>query len=325
MPSTSAGNQQEIVDAIERLNAGGSTNGGEGIRLAYDVARQNHIDNGINRVILCTDGDFNVGVTNQSDLVEMIEDEARSGVFLSLFGFGQGNLKDSTMEKLANRGNGVYGYVDNMLEAHRLLVDQVGGTLITIAKDVKIQVDFNPAQVAAYRLIGYENRLLANADFDDDTKDAGEIGAGHQVTALYEIVPVGVESSLVRTASPSRFVETVASGDADPETMLVVDLRYKLPNEDVSTKFTRSLLRPAGVTFDEASEDFRFAATVAAFGMLLRDSSFSGSANLDWVVDAAESSLGADRNGFRHEFVQLVKQARLMSDQQVSLSDHAGR
>lgn len=317
LPSTPASNQQEILSAIDQLASGGSTNGGQGIQLAYDVARQNFIDNGINRVVLCTDGDFNVGVTSQSELVDLIENSAQSGVFLSVFGFGRGNLNDSTMEKLADKGNGVYGYVDNMLEAHRLMVDQVGATLITIAKDVKIQVDFNPARVSAYRLIGYENRMLQTEDFDDDTKDAGEIGAGHTVTAFYEIIPAGVDS-VARPSSQSRFVKTVPADDVNPETLLVVDLRYKLPDEATSQKFTRELNQPDIVSFSETPADFRFASAVAAFGMLLRDSGFSGTADLDWVTETASESIGVDRNGFRAEFLQLAKQARLLSESRVS-------
>ncbi|MGI9517527.1 MAG: vWA domain-containing protein [Pirellulaceae bacterium] len=313
LPSTSAGEQSAIFDALDQLQAGGSTNGGQGIELAYKIARENFIDNGINRVILCTDGDFNVGVTNQSELIDLIEVSAESGVFLSLFGFGSGNLKDSTMEKLADKGNGVYGYIDTILEARRLLVDQVGATLFTIAKDVKIQVDFNPAQVAAYRLIGYENRMLATEDFDDDTKDAGEIGAGHRVTALYEIVPTGVESP-ARTADESRFVDTVVSEDADPDTMLVVDLRYKLPDGDTSTKFTRELKRPEITDFDEAASDFRFASTVAAFGMLLRKSDFAGSLDWDWIVETGSGSVDADPSGLRTEFVQLARKAQAIAE-----------
>lgn len=317
LPSTSAANRREIQNAIEQLEAGGSTNGGEGIRLAYNVARENFIDNGINRVILCTDGDFNVGTTSQSELVRLIEQSARTGVFLSVFGFGTGNLNDSTMEKLADKGNGVYGYIDNILEAHRLLVDQVGATLITIAKDVKIQVDFNPRHVASYRLIGYENRMLSTEDFDDDTKDAGEIGAGHRVTALYEIVPQGTESP-ARTASSSRFVDQVIAGDANPDILLTVDLRYKMPDASSSTKFTRELSSPVITAFNQAPEDLRFATAVASFGMLLRQSDFRGAATWDWVVQTAAESLGEDRNGFRVEFVQLAKQARLMSSGSVA-------
>ncbi len=313
LPSTSAGEQDRVLDALEQLQAGGSTNGGQGIELAYRIARENFIDNGINRVILCTDGDFNVGVTSQSQLVDLIEESAASGVFLSVFGFGSGNLKDSTMEKLADKGNGVYGYIDSILEARRLLVDQVGATLFTIAKDVKIQVDFNPAQVAAYRLIGYENRMLATEDFDDDTKDAGEIGAGHRVTALYEIVPAGAESP-ARTANDSRFVDTVISEDADPDTMLVVDLRYKLPDEDTSTKFTRELKRPEITEFDAAASDFRFASAVAAFGMLLRESEFAGSLDWDWIVETGAGSVDGDPSGLRGEFVQLARKAQAISE-----------
>jgi len=316
LPSTPASKHTEILDAIDQLEAGGSTNGGQGIRLAYKVAQDHFVPNGINRVILCTDGDFNVGTTNQSELVDLIESSAKSNVFLSVFGFGTGNLNDSTMEKLADKGNGVYGYIDNMLEAQRMLVDQVGATLVTIAKDVKIQVDFNPAHVASYRLVGYENRLLKTEDFDDDTKDAGEIGAGHRVTAIYEIVPAGVDSP-ARSTSSSHFVERVPAKDANPETMLVVDLRYKLPYSNTSTEFTRELTRPEIVAFAEAPQDLQFASAVAAFGMLLRSSEHKGLANWDWLVDTATENTGPDRNGFRAEFVQLAKKARMLSNEHV--------
>jgi Ca-activated chloride channel family protein len=319
LPSVSAGEQSRILAALDGLQAGGSTNGGEGISLAYRIAKENFIDNGINRVILCTDGDFNVGVTSQDSLIDLITDSAKSGVFLSVFGFGTGNLKDSTMEKLADKGNGNYGYIDSILEARRLLVDQVGATLVTIAKDVKIQVDFNPAQVAAYRLIGYENRMLRTEDFDDDSKDAGEIGAGHCVTALYEIVPAGADSP-ARPASSSRFVESVPAADADPETMLVVDLRYKQPDEEVSQKFTCELKRPEIVSFERADDDFRFASAVAGFGMLLRQSEFAGSLDWDWVVATGSGGLAGDAAGLRGEFVQLARRAQALAESRQPVS-----
>ncbi|HEX6984116.1 MAG TPA: YfbK domain-containing protein, partial [Planctomycetaceae bacterium] len=274
LPSTTADRREAILSAIDNLEAGGSTNGGQGIRLAYDVATENFVKGGVNRVILCTDGDFNVGTTSQSELVDLIEQRAKSGVFLSVLGFGMGNYKDSTMEKLADKGNGNYAYIDTPAEARKVLVEQVSGTLITIAKDVKIQVDFNPAEVAAYRLIGYENRLLRAEDFKDDTKDAGEIGAGHAVTALYELVPPGepipagdVEPSKYQTAGD---LTDAAAGDE----ALTVRLRYKQPDEDESRPLEVAVTDP-GRSFDEASGDFQFAAAVAQFGLLLRGSKYA--------------------------------------------------
>lgn len=310
LPSTPASQKATILSAIDELAAGGSTNGAEGINLAYAVAEENFITGGINRVILCTDGDFNVGVTSQSSLVDLIEKKAKGNVFLSVLGFGSGNLKDSTMEKLADKGNGNYAYIDSLLEARKSLVKQIGGTLVTIAKDVKIQLDFNPNRVAAYRLIGYENRLLVNEDFADDTKDAGEIGAGHTVTALYELVPPGVDSP-ARSDSSSMFVKTVVNEDVDRNTVLTVSLRYKKPEGDVSTEFTKSLHPQEGLI--EASNDLGFAASVAAFGMLLRDSKHKGDADWNNVIEAAEKNLGPDEDGFRAEFIELAKKARLIS------------
>ena len=311
LPSTPASEKAKILAAIDQLQAGGSTNGAQGIHLAYNVAQSQFIAGGINRVILCTDGDFNVGVTNQSQLVELIEEKAKSKVFLTVFGFGTGNLKDSTMEKLADHGNGMYAYIDSLLEARKSLVRQIGGTLITIAKDVKIQLDFNPQHVAAYRLIGCENRLLANEDFQDDTKDAGEIGAGHSVTALYELVPPGVESPS-RKDTPSQFVKTVVNDDVDNDTMLTIGLRYKKPEGESSIELNETLYRTHSNT-DAPSADMRFASSVAAFGMLLRDSKFKGNATWDAVIETAQAAVGEDQDGFRSEFIELAKKARLIS------------
>lgn len=310
LPSTTVDRSQEILDAIEHLNAGGSTNGGEGIKLAYDVAEEHFEEGGINRVILCTDGDFNVGVTNQSDLADLIEEKAKSNVFLSVLGFGSGNLKDSTMEKLADKGNGNYAYIDSMLEARKVLVEEVGATLTTIAKDVKIQVDFNPQHVKSYRLIGYENRLLENRDFRDDTKDAGEIGAGHRVTAFYEIVPAGAEDGPA-TSRGSEFVENAIAQDADNSTQLTVNLRYKLPEENEATEF--QVRMPAETLVTNPSTDFQFASAVLAYGMLLRGSQHSGTADWDWVVATAADNSGQDQRGLRGEFVQLAKTAKRLS------------
>lgn len=310
LPSTSASQSQQIETAIDALTAGGSTNGAAGIQLAYQIAESNRIAKGINRVILCTDGDFNVGTTSDSELVELITEKAKSATFLTVLGFGDGNLKDSTMEKLADKGNGNYAYIDSLLEARKVLVEQMGGTLETIAKDVKIQVDFNPQHVHSYRLIGYENRLLANRDFRDDSKDAGEIGAGHTVTAFYEIVPSGTRNELVDTR-PSEFVTTSLSSQADSSTMLSVNLRYKQPTASESSEFQKRLSATTELTV--GSQDFQFATAVIGYGMLLRDSKFRGNVSWDWVVSSAENALGDDRNGLRLEFVQLAKTARRIS------------
>ncbi|OPX24009.1 MAG: hypothetical protein B1H04_03045 [Planctomycetales bacterium 4484_123] len=310
LPSTTCDKKETILEALDRLAAGGSTNGGAGIQLAYNIASANFIKGGINRVILCTDGDFNVGVTNRSELVRLIEKKARTGVFLSVLGFGMGNYKDSTLEKLADKGNGNYAYIDTISEARKVLIKQMAGTLITIAKDVKIQVEFNPARVARYRLIGYENRLLRKEDFNDDTKDAGEIGAGHTVTALYEIVPVGAEPASrpevdpLKYQRPGQLSEAASSGE-----LLTVKLRYKLPDGDKSTLMTRPIV-DRGMKFAEAPQDFRFAAAVAAFGMILRDSKYKGNYSLEAVAELAAASVGRDPHGYRAEFVKLVKTAR---------------
>jgi len=309
LPSTGADNKTTILAALDQLEAGGSTNGGEGIRLAYAVATDNFVPGGINRVILCTDGDFNVGTTNQSELTRLIEEKAKSGVFLSVLGFGTGNLKDSTMEKLADKGNGNYAYIDTINEARKTLVEEMSGTLITIAKDVKIQVDFNPAQVAGYRLIGYENRMLRAEDFKDDTKDAGEIGAGHTVTALYEIVPPG-QPVPGADVDPSKYQKPgELTDEATGDELLTVRLRYKDPDGQDSKPLEVSIVAEEK-PFAAASQDFQFASAVAAFGMVLRDSKHRGDANLGSVLEIAESSLGDDPAGYRAEFLQLAMMAR---------------
>ena len=313
LPSTSASNPDAILSAMDRLKAGGSTNGGAGIDLAYQIAAKNFIEGGVNRVILCTDGDFNVGTTNRGSLKDLIAQKAKANISLSVLGFGTGNLKDDTMETLADRGDGNYAYIDSQLEARKALVDQLSGTLITIAKDVKIQVDFNPARIGSYRLIGYENRMLENEDFEDDKKDAGEIGAGHTVTALYEVVPAG-EDSPARTDSGSEFVDTKIKADAtSSDTVLRVHLRYKLPEETESKTFSVALDRKTSDPVEMPSGDFQFAASVAAYGMLLRDSKFKGDVDWDWVVNSAKASLGEDPNGYRSEFVKLARQASVMN------------
>jgi Ca-activated chloride channel family protein len=305
LPSTSGDQKERIQQALARLEAGGSTNGAEGIQLAYEVARRNFIRGGVNRVILATDGDFNVGVTNQSDLVRLIERERASGIFLSVLGVGTGNLKDSTMEKLADKGNGNYSYLDSVHEAKKVLVREAGATLETIAKDVKIQVEFNPREVAGYRLIGYENRLLKNEDFNDDTKDAGEIGAGHSVTALYEIVPAGekVDASDVDPLKYQR--ESRQSSAAGSGELLTVKVRYKAPDGDTSQLLSRVLEnRPEPMT-----ANLGFASAVAEFGMLLRESPLLSHSSFESVRARATKFRGDDEEGYRAQFVQLVDRA----------------
>ncbi|QDU39162.1 von Willebrand factor [Maioricimonas rarisocia] len=307
LPPTPASRKHVILSAMERLRAGGSTNGGQGIELAYSTAMSDFIEGGTNRVILCTDGDFNIGVTDQSQLVRMIEEKAKSGVFLSVLGFGMGNYKDSTMEKLADHGNGNYAYIDTFAEARKVLVEQLTGTLVTIAKDVKIQVEFNPAQVAAYRLVGYENRMLAKEDFNDDTKDAGEIGAGHTVTALYEIVPRGVESPALANVDPLKYQQpTGLSTEAMSTEVLTLKLRYKEPDGQTSRKLEFPI-RESDATFATASREFQFASAVAAFGMLLRQSEHKGVATYAAVEEWATPAIEADAEGYREEFLRLVR------------------
>lgn len=309
LPSTSAEDRDAILTAIDQLSAGGSTNGGEGIQLAYSVASRNFVKGGVNRIILCTDGDFNVGVTDQRDLVRLIEEKAQSCVALTVLGFGMGNYKDSTMEKLADKGHGNYAYIDNLDEARKSLVEQLSGTLVTIAKDVKIQVDFNPARVAGYRLIGYEDRALRPEDFDDDMKSAGDVGAGHTVTALYEIIPAGqpVPGSDLdgsKYQEPHRLSKAAGSRE-----LFTVHLRYKEPQGEKSKLLDVPMiddLKP----FTAASAQFRFATSVAEFGMLLRDSRFRGNTTFDGVIQTAQASLGVDPAGHRSEFLELAKLAR---------------
>jgi len=309
LPSTAADDRQTILSAIERLEAGGSTAGGAGIKLAYATAREGFISGGVNRVILCSDGDFNVGVTNQSDLVELIEREAADGIFLTVLGFGMGNYKDSTLEKLADHGNGNYGYIDSKLEARKMLVEQIGGTLITIAKDVKIQVEFNPRLVSAYRLIGYENRMLRAEEFNDDTKDAGEIGAGHTVTALYELVPAGQEIDLPGV-DPLKYQRPAAgSHAADSNELFTLKLRYKEPDGRTS-RLLEYPVPDRGGSLAGASDDFKFAASVAAFGMILRGSEHADGFSLTDAAALAEQGRGDDAAGYRAEFIDLVARAR---------------
>ena len=311
LPPTQGNRRARILSAVERLQAGGSTAGGAGIALAYEVAREHFVEDGNNRVILATDGDFNVGASSDAEMVRLIEKERESGIFLTVLGFGTGNLKDSKMEQIADHGNGNFHYVDGLLEARKVLVEEMGGTLFTVAKDVKLQVEFNPARAAAYRLIGYENRLLADEDFNDDTKDAGELGAGHTVTALYEVVPAGLP--VPRSVDPLRYQPTAeppppveAVPGAFEDELLYVKVRYKDPDGSES----RLLAHAVADRARSPSPSFRFAAAVAGFGMLLRDSPHSGGLTPDDVITLAERGRGDDPRGYRGEFIRLVEAVR---------------
>lgn len=321
LPSTCGTHRNTIMNAIDNLNAGGSTNGAGGIHLAYKVADENFISKGINRVILCTDGDFNVGISSKKDLIKLIQKKAKTKVQLSVLGFGEGNYKDAAMEHLADKGNGNYSYIDTLKEAGKVMVDQASGTLITIAKDVKIQVDFNPAKVSSYRLIGYENRKLADQDFLDDKKDAGEIGAGHTVTAMYEVVPIGFGPGI----KPSKYQkpkEDAPKQEVSEESneLLTVRLRYKTPESEVSTGFEIPLMDNER-QFENASSDFKFAASVAAFGMILRDSEYKSDASFENIESIANENRGSDPHGYRKEFINLVKKATNLKSRKVSLRD----
>jgi len=317
LPSTTGDHKEHILEALENLQAGGSTNGAEGIQLAYKIAADNFIKGGVNRVILATDGDFNVGVTSQGDLIRLIEEKAKSGVFLSVLGVGTDNLKDSTMQKLADKGNGNYAYLDSLDEARKVLVQQMNGTLVTIAKDVKIQVEFNPARVASYRLIGYEKRMLRKEDFNNDKVDAGEIGAGHTVTALYEVAPVGAAinpAASVPPVDPLKYSSNERSTSAQSTSsseMLTVKLRYKKPDGDRSELVERAVTDAPG-NFENAPADLKFAAAVAEFGMILRDSEYKGNGTFATVLEWAEEGKGTDANGYRSGFIELVRKAQAL-------------
>ncbi|MGE4489909.1 MAG: von Willebrand factor type A domain-containing protein [Kiritimatiellales bacterium] len=318
LPPTAGADRQAILGAIARLDSGGGTNGGQGIELAYRTAQEHVAKGGVNRVMLCTDGDFNIGVTQRGDLNRLIEEKAKSGIFLSVLGFGMGNYKDSTLEQLADRGNGNYAYIDTFSEARKVLVDQMSGTLVTIAKDVKIQVEFNPAKVAGYRLIGYENRMLAAEDFNDDTKDAGEIGAGHTVTALYELVPAGQPVGDRPAVDDLKYQHQTVPATAEfSEDLITVKLRYKLPDGDTSRKLSFPL-HDESTRFEQTDSDFRFAAAVAGFGMLLRDSEYKGEATYDQVIEWAQQSVGVDPFGYRRECIDLMRNAKALSSGQAT-------
>jgi Ca-activated chloride channel homolog len=309
LPATSGSNKIKIKEAIDQLEAGGSTAGGAGIKLAYQIAKQNFMKNGNNRIILCTDGDFNVGVSSNGELERMVEKERESGVFLTVLGYGMGNYKDSKMEVLADKGNGNHAYIDSESEAKKVLVNEFGGTMFTIAKDVKLQIEFNPAKVQGYRLIGYENRLLNKEDFNDDKKDAGELGSGHTVTALYEVIPKGVEDEFLKNVDDLKYQKkTRVSKVSGSDEILTVKFRYKEPSGSQSKLIVHPLIDNE-MAFDRTSENFRFAASVAEFGMLLTDSKFKSTASFDHVIQTAKNAKGKDVEGYRKEFIALVRKA----------------
>jgi len=305
---TSGGQRRKIRQAIDRLEAGGTTNGAAGIELAYSLARQNFVAGNVNRVLLATDGDFNVGVTSQSELVELIQRQAESGVFLSVLGFGDGDYQDSTLEQLADEGNGNYAYIDGAAEARKVLVEQASGTLVTLAKDVKLQIEFNPAEVAGYRLIGYENRALAHQDFNDDSKDAGELGAGHSVTALYELIPARLPNAGVDAL---KYQRPTAPALPPSDELLTVKLRYQLPSGGASRSIEQAVRGPA----QPLTGDFAFAAAVAEFGMLLRNSAHRGRASYEQVLRLTGEALGeGEERRAREQFVELVRTAERLSE-----------
>jgi Ca-activated chloride channel family protein len=303
---TRGDDKRTILDALNNLEAGGSTAGGAGINLAYALAKKHFNQGGNNRVILATDGDFNVGESSNGGMERLIEEKRKDGIFLTVLGFGMGNYKDSKMETLADKGNGNYAYIDNISEARKVLVNEFGGTLFTIAKDVKLQLEFNPTKVKAYRLIGYENRMLQNEDFNNDKKDAGDLGSGHTVTALYEIIPVGVESEFFNVDDLKYQSSKISASAKDSEELLTIKLRYKKPDSDVSKLIVHPLV-DHNTPLSKTSENFRWSASVAAFGMLLRESEFVKDFTYEQVIQMAQGARGADHEGYRVEFINMAK------------------
>lgn len=311
---TEGSEKTKIKDAIDNLEAGGSTAGGAGIKLAYKTAREYFVKGGNNRVILCTDGDFNIGESSDDAMERLIEEERKSGVFLTVLGYGMGNYKDNKMQKLSNKGNGNHAYIDGMSEAKKVLVNEFGGTLFTIAKDVKLQIEFNPEKVQGYRLIGYENRMLAKEDFNDDKKDAGELGSGHTVTALYEVIPAGITDTFLANVDPLKYQsdkkQKLRSSDTDE--ILTVKFRYKAPDADVSKLIEHPVLDKQ-IPIARTSDNFRFAASVAEFGMLLRQSEYKSDASFSSVIKMAKNAKGNDEEGYRSEFIRLAENAKLLA------------
>jgi Ca-activated chloride channel family protein len=309
---TSGENKKEIISALDHLQAGGSTAGGAGINLAYKIAKENFKKDGNNRVILATDGDFNVGESSNGGMERLIEEKRKDGIFLTVLGFGMGNYKDSKMETLADKGNGNYAYIDNITEARKVLVNEFGGTLFTIAKDVKLQIEFNPAKVKAYRLIGYENRLLKDEDFNNDKKDAGDLGSGHTVTALYEIIPAGVDSEFFKIDELKYQTSKVDPKSFKSKELMTIKLRYKDPDKEQSKLIVHPLFDD-NMSLTRASNNFRWSASVAAFGMMLRESDFINGYTYESVVQMAEGSKGNDKEGYRAEFINMVKSFGLVA------------
>ncbi|WP_297928976.1 von Willebrand factor type A domain-containing protein [uncultured Coprobacter sp.] len=309
LPSTPGNEKQKIKDTLETLTAGGSTAGGAGIEEAYRIAQKNFIAQGNNRIILCTDGDFNVGASSETELENLIESKRKSGIFLTVLGYGMGNYKDNKMQILAQKGNGNHAYIDNIQEANKVLVNEFGTTMYVVAKDVKLQIEFNPAKVQSYRLVGYETRILDNEDFNDDTKDAGEMGAGHTVTALYEIIPTGISGNIPGSIDPLKYqTETnINTQTGNSSELLTVKLRYKTPEEEKSKKIEKSV---TDTDKDNVSPDFRFASAVAMFAQLLRNSDYKGEASYDQVIETAQRGLSFDPEGYRTEFVRLVQSVK---------------
>jgi Ca-activated chloride channel family protein len=319
LPATSGAEKDKIKKAIDALESGGSTAGGAGIQLAYKTAQENFVKAGNNRVILCTDGDFNVGVSSDDDMVRLIEKERNNGVYLTALGYGMGNYKDSKMQQMADKGNGNNFYIDNFSEAKKVLVNEFGGTLFTIAKDVKLRLEFNPAKVAGYRLIGYENRMLNKEDFNNDKKDAGELGSGHTVTALYEIIPAGVEFDLLEDVEPLKYQAANEMGDTKfSDELLTIKFRYKAPNKDKSDLITYAV-KDETISFTKASDNFRFAAAVANFAMLLRNSEYKGNTNYTKVLAMANAAMGADVEGYRKECIELIKTAETITNSKAAI------
>ncbi|MCO5950638.1 vWA domain-containing protein [Mucilaginibacter flavidus] len=318
LPATSGDKKSTINDAIESLAAGGSTAGGEGLKLAYKIARENFMVKGNNRIVMCTDGDFNVGPSSDGDMEQLITKERDSKVAISIMGFGMGNYKDSKMETLADKGNGNYAYIDNITEAHKALVSEFGGTLFTIAKDVKLQVEFNPAKVQAYRLLGYEDRMLAKEDFNNDKKDAGDMGLGHTVTALYEIVPAGIKDDYAGSVDPLKYQKALpVSVDRSSDEMMTIKFRYKDP-DSATSKLSQVSIKDNPKALEATSVDFRFAAAVAEFGMLLRGSQFKQQSTYVQAISLAKGAKGNDEEGYRSEFIRLAESAKSMANELAS-------
>ncbi|BAO74836.1 vWA domain-containing protein [Winogradskyella sp. PG-2] len=311
LPSTKASSKEKIIVALDAIESGGSTAGGQGIQLAYKIAKENLIKGGNNRVILATDGDFNVGVSSSSELVRVIEEKRKDDIYLTICGFGMGNYKDGRMEQISNAGNGNYFYIDNIKEAKKVFSTDMRANMFTIAKDVKIQIEFNPNQVKAYRFIGYENRVMNAEDFNNDKKDAGELGAGHTVTALYEVIPSNSDE-VISKHDALKYQKTMIANASDNDELLTIKFRYKKPKEDKSKLITHAII-DKGIALDLTSNNFRFSCAVAGLGLLLRDSKYKGDASFTMIENLAKSAKGIDSNGYRQEFIDMIETSALLS------------